>query len=444
MATWIIVVDDDTTNLQMAGHILSRNKMRVTALKSGQALLDYISTHDSPDLILLDIKMPGLDGFETLKHLRRLENEMMRDEVPVIFITANEDTSTESHGFEVGVSDYIRKPFNPDVLLHRINNIVLKQEKLLSLRNEASTDPLTGFLNKAGAGAEMPKLCMTHTGCLMMIDLDSFKLVNDIHGHEMGDEVLKSFSRIISGAVPEGSRCARIGGDEFTAFCERMLTENEVKEFTARLNDELVADAKRLMGEDMDIPLGTSIGAVFIPRHGNDYNALLKLADKALYNVKRNGKHSAGIYRADIFADEETDSNELDINTISEILGERTIPNVALQLDKDAFSYVYRYIMRYIIRNRHTACKMLVTISPSDSISDADYKDLCDEVGTHLRESLRKTDILTRTRYNQYFIFLTDIPETAVDIVIKNVIGSWRKKYGSRVILTYETEFVGG
>ncbi|MBP0973787.1 MAG: response regulator, partial [Oscillospiraceae bacterium] len=115
MANWIIVVDDDTSNLKMAGFILSKAQMRVTALQSGQALLDYIKKHEAPDLILLDILMPGMDGFETLRRLRQQEIETGREETPVVFLTADENTDTETHGFEVGVADYIRKPFNPEV-----------------------------------------------------------------------------------------------------------------------------------------------------------------------------------------------------------------------------------------------------------------------------------------------------------------------------------------
>ena len=89
MAKWIMVVDDDTANLKMAGHILSRNNMRVTALKSGQALLDYILEKGFPDLILLDIKMPGLDGFQTFRLLREYEKSVNADETPVIFLTAD-------------------------------------------------------------------------------------------------------------------------------------------------------------------------------------------------------------------------------------------------------------------------------------------------------------------------------------------------------------------
>ena len=105
MAKWIMVVDDDVANLQMAGTILSKHNMRVTALKSGQALLTYVKENGAPDLILLDIMMPEMDGFETLSALRALEEEKGMGETPVIFLTADESTGTESKGFEVGVSD---------------------------------------------------------------------------------------------------------------------------------------------------------------------------------------------------------------------------------------------------------------------------------------------------------------------------------------------------
>ena len=98
MAEWIIVVDDDTSNLKMAGHILSKANMRVTALRSGQALLDYVSEKGFPDLILLDINMPEMDGFETLMRLRGYENELGREEIPVIFLTADDTPDTETMG----------------------------------------------------------------------------------------------------------------------------------------------------------------------------------------------------------------------------------------------------------------------------------------------------------------------------------------------------------
>ncbi|MBE5924128.1 MAG: response regulator [Lachnospiraceae bacterium] len=122
MADWVIVVDDDTANLKMAGHILSKGGMRVTALKSGQALLDYVAEHGSPDLILLDILMPGMDGFETLLKLREQQESVK--EVPVIFLTANEDEESETKGLSLGAMDFIKKPFVSEVLTLRVRHII--------------------------------------------------------------------------------------------------------------------------------------------------------------------------------------------------------------------------------------------------------------------------------------------------------------------------------
>jgi putative nucleotidyltransferase with HDIG domain len=122
MADWVIVVDDDVTNLKMAGHILSKKGMRVSALKSGRALLDFIGANDAPDLILLDIKMPEMDGFETLRKLRELEAG--KSEIPVIFLTADESESSETTGLSLGAMDFIKKPFVPDVLALRVRHII--------------------------------------------------------------------------------------------------------------------------------------------------------------------------------------------------------------------------------------------------------------------------------------------------------------------------------
>ena len=442
MAKWIIVVDDDTANLKMAGHILSKNNMRVTALKSGRSFLDYVETNGMPDLVLLDIKMPEMDGFETLLKLRELEEKKGLMKTPVIFLTADEDVDTETRGFEVGVSDFIRKPFNPDVLIRRLDNILSNSQEMQSLKSEATIDKLTGFLNKSATGVELSKMCSDTTGCLMMIDLDSFKLVNDIYGHEMGDKVLIAFADIIRDTIPSGSKFGRIGGDEFVSFAAGVTTEERVADITAKINADLVRKAKELMGDDMSIPLGASIGGIFVPRYGNEYNSLLKLADKSLYIVKKNGKHGYELYDDDM-EDETEGAQDLDIKALSEILGERSIQNVALQLDKDSFSPVYRYVIRYIIRHHINACKILFTLAPASGQATPEYHESVDEFGNHIRESLRKSDIFMRNRKNQYFVFLTDIRADSVDKVIGHILDSWHKKGIDNLAITHETEFIG-
>ncbi|MCR4780634.1 MAG: response regulator [Ruminiclostridium sp.] len=129
----VVVVDDDTTNLKMAGHILSKGGFYVAALKSGQALLTYLETN-IPDLILLDINMPGMDGFETMRHLKRMEREIA--EIPVIFLTGDESSDAESTCLSLGAMDFIKKPFVPDVLLLRVRSTI----ELITLQRSLSRE----------------------------------------------------------------------------------------------------------------------------------------------------------------------------------------------------------------------------------------------------------------------------------------------------------------
>ena len=179
----------------------------------------------------------------------------------------------------------------------------------------------------------------------------------------------------------------------------------------------------------------------YMEEFGNDYSSLLKLADKALYNVKKNGKHGYGLYDDDIEDSSVTALN--DIRAISEILGERSIQDVALQLDKDSFSPVYRYVIRYIIRHRINACKILFTLEPASGIRNSAFFERVDEFGNHIRESLRKSDIFMRNSKNQYFVFLTDIRTDSIAKVISHILDEWHSKGNDDIVITYETESIG-
>lgn len=437
MAGWIFIVDDDIMNLKAAGSILSKNKKRVSAFKSGQAMLEYVR-ESVPDLILLDINMPGMDGFETLKLLREYEKNTHLEEIPVIFLTADDDISTENRGFEMGVSDYIRKPFDPDILVRRVDNILGKQEKILHFQEEATRDKLTGLYNKAAVNEKLTELCLNTSGCFMMIDLDSFKLVNDLHGHEMGDKILIAFSEIIRDALSSDSIAGRIGGDEFVAFSPSVKDEEQIREITEKINVSLVAKAKEYMGEDMDIPLGASIGAMFVAGMGSDFAEVFKLADKALYKVKQNGKHGYSIFRYD---DGDEEDQLMNLRSISMILGERNISNSALLLNKEAFIQVYRFVMRYVLRYHKKACKLLFTLLPGKDAAGGGTDDIYDAFCEHVSDTLRKSDLVMRYRKNQIFVLLTEIKEEAVSQVVGNIIGSWEQEHGEVLSVTFELEF---
>lgn len=120
MSNWILIVDDDTANLRMASRILSAEKMRVSSLKSGEDALKFLQ-ENRPDLILLDIHMPGMDGFETIAAIK--EQKATAD-IPVIFLTADDDSGAETKGLQMGAMDFIKKPFVPEVLLLRVRHII--------------------------------------------------------------------------------------------------------------------------------------------------------------------------------------------------------------------------------------------------------------------------------------------------------------------------------
>ncbi|MCR5742328.1 MAG: diguanylate cyclase [Lachnospiraceae bacterium] len=439
MANWIIIVDDDVTNLKMAGHILSKNQMRATAMKSGRLLIDYLEKNEFPDLILLDINMPEMDGFETLRQLRALEKRMGRDEVPVIFLTADEGQNTETLGFEAGVSDYIRKPFVPDVLLRRINNILSKQEQMHSLKTEASTDKLTGFLNKGASAVEYAKLCENSQGSLLMIDLDSFKLVNDLYGHEKGDRILENFAQILQNNLPSGSVIARNGGDEFMAFCRDYDDREGMKHITATINEQIQSGARRILGPDMEIPLGASIGVVRVPSDGRIFDELSINADRALYQVKQHGKHGVA-YHGEYGFDEE---GEVSLRELSVLLEERNIPNASLQLDRDAFIYVYRYLMRYINRNHQRACKLLFTLKARPETGEEEFATLLNAFGDNIRDHLRKSDVFTRVRKNAYLVMLMDVDEAGLNVVLSHILDAWDAQNSGKISVETESEMIG-
>ena len=440
MTGWIIVVDDDITNLKVAGQILSKNNMRVTALRSGKSLLDYVQENGAPDLILLDINMPEMDGFETLSNFRALEEKLGIQETPIVFLTADEDGTNESRGFDMGVSDFIRKPFDPEVLVRRVSNIVNTHGQMLKYEEEATIDKLTGFLNKYNASEHISSMCSCKEGALMIIDLDSFKLVNDIYGHDMGDRVLAVFSRIIKQNMVFPAVFGRIGGDEFLVFAENLRDEKDISKFSEAINTSLITEARKMMGEDMSIPLGASIGVVFVPKQGTEFNVLFNLADRALYTIKNNGKHGYSLYFEEDGAG--TIPTEISLAMLTQILEERNIPQNAMWMGKEAFGNVYRYMIRYMDRYRGTAYKMLFTAKfrPRD-LSQSEKEKIMLSLRVLLQESLRNSDIMMQIGDNHFFLMLPEISDYNVSRVTSRVMHAWKNnEYSGLVDLEVETE----
>ncbi len=395
----ILIVDDEIMMQKIASKVLS-TKYEIVCASSGAEAIKIFET-EKPDMVLSDLMMPEMDGYE----LHRILQEKTSGAVPIMFMTADDSDESESHGFEIGAADYIRKPLKADILMRRVSNILENLDKVQNLQQAADIDTMTGLLNKAAATREMEKICAKSGGVFLMIDLDSFKLVNDIHGHAMGDKILIAFSEILRHITQESDLVGRMGGDEFVAFCQNVNSEKAVANKTKYLNEKITDVAKKLMGENMNIPLGVSIGAVFVPHCGTDFADIFKKADSALYKIKQNGKHGYSI-----FNDEEKDTETLEIPTdITQILGERNIVG-AYVVDFEAFKIIYRHAVRMVTAYRKDV--QLLTINV-----DTDDESIADEIIELAKFNLRVSDCIAHSGKNKILILLPETKENELNFM---------------------------
>ncbi|MBR1397227.1 MAG: diguanylate cyclase [Selenomonadaceae bacterium] len=402
----ILIVDDEKMMLKLATRILSKNYEIVCASSGAEAI--KLFEIEKPDMILSDLLMPEMDGYE----LHRILNEKSAESVPIMFMTADESDESESHGFEIGAADYIRKPLKADILLRRVANILDNADKIHGLKKAADIDKMTGLLNKTAVQREIDKICKNSQGALLMIDLDSFKLVNDIYGHNMGDMILIKFAELINSIIRSTDIAGRMGGDEFIAFCENVEEESIIFDKTKYLNEKILESAKKYMGEDMNIPLGVSVGAAFVPSEGTDFSKLYKKADKALYKVKQNGKHGYAIYSED---KKNNIPHKSEVSDIKQILGERSEAHGAYFVALDYFKVVYRLFVRLADNYKKDIQFMKITLAN-------EYEKDLETLKELLIKTLRKSDCITQNGSNQIFVLLMETSKQEAEVVKNRII----------------------
>ena len=427
----ILIVDDEKISLRMTDHILSSEYDTICAACGKDAIEMYKT--ENPNLVLSDLRMPQMDGFTLQKTLQ----DELGKQIPFMFMTADKNDETESKGFAIGALDFIRKPFRADVLLKRVSNRLKTTEQIQGLMKAAVTDPMTGLLNKASSQEEIDVLAKAGPGALMMIDLDSFKPVNDIYGHDMGDKVLIRFSEIIRSAIRSTDLAGRMGGDEFVVFCKNILDEEVIAEKAAFINEQIVLSAKELMGEDMAIPLGASIGCAFAPDEGKDFLTLFKKADKALYDVKQNGKHGYRIYRDAKKTSDNSEGGATALKTAMMLMAERSAGKGALSLPTENFKNVYQFLSR-VANNYHKHIHvMLYTITIEEQ--DVDQEKAMEEFTSVVQMSLRQSDVLTRRGKNQVMLLLLEAHSSDIEIVTERIEMNWEAQDLSDLCkVTYE------
>lgn len=289
----ILVVDDEKINLDVLGGLLQPH-YRVVFAKDGEQAIHRMEKVPLPDLVLLDIIMPGIDGYEVC---RRLKDTLSTRNIPVIFITAMGQEKDETQGFAVGAVDYIVKPFSPPIVLARVKTHIELKRRGDMLERLAILDGLTGIPNRRRFDQFLDyewerSLRYGRAFSLLLMDIDYFKLYNDSYGHAEGDRCLRSVAGAIVRAMPRSvDLAARYGGEEFAC----VLPETGVE--GARVVAERILDNIHAMG----IPhinskvaelVTMSIGVVTaLPSSSIRTLDMVKMADKALYQAKHGGRN---------------------------------------------------------------------------------------------------------------------------------------------------------
>ena len=289
----LLLVDDDSSQLNFYMASLSRDYDCEFA-KSAKEAMQVSRSYPLPDLIVLDVEMPNVNGFELC---RSLKNDDITKEIPVMFVSAASDINAKTKGFQVGCVDYVTKPVLIPELQARIDTHVKLRRQTQQLEALSYTDALTGVANRRRYNEtllrEWQRCCRyTQALTLMIIDVDDFKAFNDFYGHTMGDQCLVKIARQMNGLVKRpGDLFSRIGGEEFALLltdCDRFgasLKAEELLKSVANLNIEHQAAPRN---DRLTISAGV---AICTPSPGDEPLYLFQAADEALFRSKHHGKN---------------------------------------------------------------------------------------------------------------------------------------------------------
>jgi len=304
----ILIVDDSRTNIMALSDVL-KDEYNLLIASSGLEGLKMAASY-SPDIILLDIIMADIDGYEVC---RKLKNNPGTRNIPIIFVTAMGKEEDEIKGLEIGGLDYITKPFNPIIVRARVRvHLELKRHRDL-LENLVATDGLTGIPNRRQFNEflirEWRRAMRSHLPLsLILMDIDHFKLFNDNYGHLAGDDCLRRLARAIAECAKRPTDLvARYGGEELACILPdtnldgALVLANSMRD---TVNGLRIPHAYSLVADHVTMSLGV---ATLIPVQGASWDNLISAADKQLYVAKKTGRDRVG-YPGDAATPERPDA----------------------------------------------------------------------------------------------------------------------------------------
>lgn len=302
----ILVADDSKTMLGVVAASLTKMGHSVTAVSSGlEAIASY--QKEKPDLIILDVIMDEMGGFECAKQIRALDPD---DWIPIIFLSATVDDESIANGIDAGGDDYLTKPFSEitlDAKIRAMQRISDMRQKLFEttqkLYLQSSTDALTGIYNRFQFDRSIKDILHSadrfgHHIALLFIDLDNFKNINDSFGHKVGDELLVTVANRVRSCLKINDFISRIGGDEFAVI----LTDIERIEHAGATAQSIIDSLKKMHEiSGHELRVGASIGIAFYPQIGTTTKNIVQNADIAMYHAKSLGRNNFQYYTEELF-----------------------------------------------------------------------------------------------------------------------------------------------
>ncbi|MEG1887426.1 MAG: EAL domain-containing protein, partial [Oscillospiraceae bacterium] len=294
----VLIVDDAAINRIVLKKIL-QDKFEFLEAENGQEAIEVTENNKNQiDLILLDISMPVMDGKEFLRYKK---NSPELDGIPVIIITADDSPAQQISTFTLGANDYIVKPFIPEVVTRRVNNVLESNYRFKEMVKEYNTmsqqvkiDLMSGLFNRISAEEMIEEHLKSTTGmcAMIMIDIDNFKKINDSCGHDYGDKVICAVADKLRLAFEQEDVIARMGGDEFAVFIKD-IPDTETVVDKAHQFCQSMSDIK-IDGNNAEITC--SAGVAGMSEQANTFETLYRNADKALYNAKCHGRNTVSVY----------------------------------------------------------------------------------------------------------------------------------------------------
>ena len=327
----ILIVDDKPENIKLLVNLLRDQGYKVRGVTNGEMALKAVQ-HMHPDLILLDVKMPIIDGYEICQQLKKIPEI---NQIPIIFLSGLEETKDKLKAFEVGGVDYITKPFDlPEVLMRVDNQLKLRaaqkeiqqlnqqlEEKIKQrtdqlereivehkqtqkkLRHMAFYDCLTGLPNRSFFTELLKKAIQRaqrrddYVFSVLFLDCDRFKLINDSFGHQVGDKILQEASERLKSCLRSIDTMARLGGDEFVILLEELDDVNFAQVIAQRLIEKLELP---FIIDNQEIFLGLSIGIILDTNSYSSPELIMRDADTAMYRAKESGKGCYQIFKPEM------------------------------------------------------------------------------------------------------------------------------------------------